>query len=257
MLYAMLVDHWANCRTRKLFSFLFSLLFFLPYVLAFLSWAHQVHRITLRLHITWSSLHGSSYPKRSSIPWLCFSFKIPLHVFAFHYHAPQRTRKNDYAKPEVFIRLFTVVGLSHHGEFFRRAHRTRPYDEEVRRERTAHALKYFMYSCHFGNVREKKSRRPVRGPMSGRHPTSANKGWHKRSHLTARDVQIAALFPSSRIFSSFPFLPSSSSLKELSVRASIFLVAGKYTSFMLLEAPLCVFCIARSMLAERGDRGVQ
>lgn len=62
--------------------------------------------------------------------------------------------------------------------------------------------------------------------MSERHPTSAVKGWHKRSHLTARGVQIAALF--------LPFSRVSSLLlaKGGPAHSPIPIAIEKYTSFI-------------------------
>lgn len=68
--------------------------------------------------------------------------------------------------------------------------------------------------------------------MSERHPTSVDKGWHKRSHLTARGVQIATLL--------FPLPPYPSFLLAKGGSASPIPVAiVKHASFIWLEAPLC------------------
>lgn len=73
------------------------------------------------------------------------------------------------------------------------------------RNERAHALKYFILLPFWKGMkeREREWEAHVRGPMSERHPTSASEGWHERSRLTVRGVQITPLSPPSVFPSSF------------------------------------------------------
>lgn len=132
--------------------------------------------------------------------------------------------------------------------FMRKAHRSYPlartHAEKVRREQSERPTPLStLYFCHFENKRERRGQEARTRDLYAvlcqkRHPTSADKGWQERSHLTARGVQIASLSPLSLT-------------KGGSARSPIPVVIEKHASFIWLEAPLYVFRIPSSMLLKR------
>lgn len=106
-----------------------------------------------------------------------------------------------------------------------------------------------LYFCHFEKEwkREKESGRP----MSGRHPTSASEGWHERSRLTVRGVQITAPLSPPSVFPS-SFCPKELGSPPSSSRGNTFRLYGWRRPYMLSMSRVFMSLYMRGNLVKGG-----